>query len=77
MAASLPGWRTLSEPSSDAVMRVVGFAEHLEDLAKPLVLTDAVPRDDDGVALASGVNVHGRLSHLVSPFGIQFSFAPA
>ena len=56
---------------ADAVVRMVGFAEYLEDLTKPLVLADAMPRDGDHVALFSGVNVHGRVSHVVPPFGIS------
>jgi len=46
-------------------MRMVGFAEYLEDLTKPLVRADAMPRDGDHIALLSGVNVHGRVSHVV------------
>ena len=52
-------------------MRAVGFAEYLEDLAKPLVRADPMSRDDDDVALSSRVNVHGRLCHFVPLFGIS------
>jgi hypothetical protein len=56
----------------DAVVRSVGFTENLEDLAVPLTRADAMPQDDEDVALLSGLSVHGGdVCHLVLPPGIS------
>lgn len=62
---------------ADAVVRMVWSPEYLQDLTTPLVRADAMPGDGDHVARFSGVNVHGRVSHVVPPVRNLFSFAPA